>query len=185
MANQLKMAMVNAILTLKQRGWSRRRIARELGIHLDTVRRYIRLSDRDSKQVKAPIGSEGSKQVEAPTGSDGINACDATSGRSQCEPFRKVVEEKLEEGLSRQRIYQDLRDEYGFNGSYYSVRRFVKRLRDDKPIPFRRMECMPGEEAQVDFGSGAPVVRADGTRKHPSVFRIVLSFSRKAYSETV
>ena len=47
------------------------------------------------------------------------------------------------------------------------------------------MECMPGDEAQVDFGSGAPIVRADGTRKHPHVFRIVLSFSRKGYSETV
>jgi transcriptional regulator len=32
MANQLKMAMVNAILTPKQRGWSQRHIARELGM---------------------------------------------------------------------------------------------------------------------------------------------------------
>jgi len=40
MANQLKMAMVNAILTLKQRGWSQRRIARELGINRETVARY-------------------------------------------------------------------------------------------------------------------------------------------------
>ncbi len=164
---------------------SGRRIARELGIHPDTVSRYIRLSAQDSKQVKAPPGSEHSKPAKAPTGSDCINARDATPGRSQCEPFRKVIEAKLEEGLSRRRIYQDLRDEHGFNGSYYSVRRFVRRLRGDKPIPFRRMECMPGDEAQVDFGSGAPVVRADGTRRHPHVFRIVLSFSRKAYSETV
>jgi len=43
MANQLKMAMVNAILTLKQRGWSGRRIARELGIDRETVARYINL----------------------------------------------------------------------------------------------------------------------------------------------
>ena len=38
---------------------------------------------------------------------------------------------------------------------------------------------MPGDEAQVDFGIGAPVVRLDGKRKRPHVFRIVLSFSRK------
>jgi hypothetical protein len=44
---------------------------------------------------------------------------------------------------------------------------------------------MPGNESQIDFGAGAPVVRPDGKRKHPHVFRIVLSFSRKGYSEAV
>ena len=185
MANQLKMAMVNVILTLKQRGWSHRRIARELGINRETVAKYVNLRQTDPKPaINAPTGSEDSKPAKTPTGSARKSA-QKTGTESQCKPFREVVEEKLEEGLSRQRIYQDLRDEYGFNGSYYSVRRFVKRLRGDKLMPFRRMECMPGDEAQVDFGSGAPVVRADGTRKHPSVFRIVLSFSRKAYSEAV
>ena len=52
-------------------------------------------------------------------------------------------------------------------------------------LPFRRLECGPGEEAQVDFGTGAPVVSADGKRRRPYVFRIVLSHSRKAYSEAV
>jgi hypothetical protein len=27
------------------------------------------------------------------------------------------------------------------------------------------MECAPGEEAQVDFGTGAPVIGADGKRR--------------------
>jgi IS30 family transposase len=39
MANQLKMAMVHAIITLLERGWSYRRIARELGLHRETVAR--------------------------------------------------------------------------------------------------------------------------------------------------
>ncbi|MBN1125482.1 MAG: DDE-type integrase/transposase/recombinase [Sedimentisphaerales bacterium] len=47
------------------------------------------------------------------------------------------------------------------------------------------MECRPGQEAQIDFGAGAPVVRSDGKRKRPHVFRMVLSFSRKGYSEAV
>jgi len=74
MANYLKMANVSAILTLKEHGWSQRRIARELGIHPDTVGRYIRLSGKDPKPAKAPTGSEGSKQVKAPTGSGDANA---------------------------------------------------------------------------------------------------------------
>jgi transposase len=186
MANYLKMAKVSAILTLKEHGWSQRRIARELGIHPDTVGRYVHLSGGDSKPAtNAPTGSEGAKPVKAPTGSGDANSRNETSGRSQCESFREIIEDKIQGGLSRQRIYQDLRDEYGFEGSYYSVRRFVKRLGDDRPIPFRRMESMPGEQAQIDFGTGAPVVRPDSKRKRPHVFRIVLSFSRKGYSEAI
>ena len=186
MANQLKMAMVNAILTLKQRGWSQRRIARELGIDRETVARYVHLHRADPKPAtNAPTGSEGSKPAtNAPTGPID-HEIQKTGPESQCKPFRKVVQDKLQSGLSRQRIYQDLRDEHGFEGSYYSVRRFVKRLGQDSPIPFRRMECLPSEQAQVDFGSAAPVLRPDGKRKRPHVFRIVLSFSRKAYSEVV
>ena len=50
--------------------------------------------------------------------------------------------------------------------------------------PVERMECLPGEEAQVDFGLGAPV-DVDGHRRWSWVFRIVLSHSRKGYSEAV
>ncbi|HRK30090.1 MAG TPA: hypothetical protein PLD59_03350 [Tepidisphaeraceae bacterium] len=41
MATQLKMALVQSILTLHGHGWSRRRIARELGIHFETVGRHV------------------------------------------------------------------------------------------------------------------------------------------------
>jgi len=185
MANQLKLAMVNAILTLKQRGWSQRRIARELGIDRETVARYVNLLESDSKPAtNAPTGSEGPKPAKAPIGSIGQDT-QKPGPESQCESFRKVIEDKLEDGLSCQRIYQDLTDEYGFDGSYYSVRRFVKRLTNNKPIPFRRIECMPGDESQIDFGTGALVVRPDGKHKRPHVFRIVLSFSRKGYSEAL
>lgn len=47
------------------------------------------------------------------------------------------------------------------------------------------MECAPGQEAQVDFGTGAPVITPDRKRRRTHVFRFVLSHSRKAYSEAV
>ena len=68
---------------------------------------------------------------------------------------------------------------------YYSVRRFVARLNRTTPLPFRRMETWAREEPQVDFGTGAPVRIVDGKRRGPWIFRIVLSYSRKAYSEAV
>ena len=37
----------------------------------------------------------------------------------------------------------------------------------------------------MDFGSGAPIVDRDGRRRQSHVFRIVLSHSRKGYSEAV
>jgi transposase len=97
----------------------------------------------------------------------------------------EVIEGKLDLGLHAKRIYQDLVTEHGFTGSYWSVMRFVRRLGKTRELPFRRMECEPAEEAQVDFGSGAPVVDRDGRRRKTHVFRIILSHSRKGYSEAV
>ena len=104
---------------------------------------------------------------------------------SGCEPWREQVRAKCDLGFSAQRIYQDLVAENGFVGSYYCVRRFVHRLEETHELPFRRMECDPGDEAQIDFGTGAPIVDTDGRRRKTHVFRIVLSHSRKAYSEVV
>jgi hypothetical protein len=46
------------------------------------------------------------------------------------------------------------------------------------------MECEPGQEAQVDFGSGAWVFE-EGKRRRPHILRITLSHSRKSYSEPI
>jgi transposase len=207
MPNRLKVAMIETILSLRQRGWSKRRIARELGIDRETVARHLRLAASGSKPANAPLGSDEtvghSHPANAPLGSialsDAANRCgpadadhptDAESapsvGRSSdCVPWRGVIRGKLDQGLSAQRVYQDLVADHGFTGSYYSVRRFVRRLEARQELPFRRLECGPGEEAQVDFGTGAPIVMPEGKRRRTHVLRIVLSHSRKAYSEVV
>ncbi len=216
MANVLKMAKVNSIQVLHARGWSQRRIARELGVHRETVARYVQLPEhRPRAGPGSPIwpgqnrpnpptgpetcGANGAAAVD-PGGPDGIEACDAGSAAvqnrpnlpagssgpaSRCEPFREVILAALERGLSSQRIWQDLKAERGFGGGYDSVKRFCRRLKQTTPLPFRRMECAPGEEAQVDFGTAAPVLTPEGQRRRPHLFRIVLSHSRKAYSEAV
>jgi transposase len=170
MANQLKMAEVQAILALARGGWSKRHIARQLGVHRETVGRHLRAVGYAS----ALSSLNNSKPASAPTGFV-----------SAAGPWREVILQKLEAGLTAQRIYQDLRGDHGYAGSYYSVRRLIKKLTATMPAPFRRMECEPGAEAQVDFGRGAPVVRPDGKRKSTWVFRIVLSHSRKGYAEAV
>jgi hypothetical protein len=61
----------------------------------------------------------------------------------------------------------------------------VRSLGAKSALPFRRIECAAGEEAKIDFGTGIPIIGADGKRRRTHVFRIVLSHSRKAYSEAV
>ncbi len=104
--------------------------------------------------------------------------------RSQCEPWREALEQGWQAGLSAQRLYQDLVTGHQFAGSYDTVKRFVRRLAAQVERPFVRMEVEPGAGAQVDSGLGAWVL-VDGKRKRPHLFRIVLSHSRKAYSEVV
>jgi hypothetical protein len=43
------------------------------------------------------------------------------------------------------------------------VNRFVRALESTQEPPFRRMEVQPGEELQVDFGTGAKIRSEQGT----------------------
>lgn len=224
MANKLNMADQATIITLWRRGWSQRRIARETGVNRETVARYIKLAlggwepggppvdskpaistpgsgARDGPESMGPDGhaaghgpaTESNHTISTP-GSNDLKAITPAGRRSLCEPLREVIEAKLEAGLSAQRIWQDLAGEHDFAGSYQSVKRFCRRMRQRLPLPYRRMECLPGEEVQIDFGTGAPVVIPEGEpvppgfksrRRRTHVLRVVLSHSRKAYSEVV
>ena len=176
--NQLNVSLQHSIATLAANGWSARRIARELGLHRETVGRYLRAAEAAAKPAIPPTGSLGeleSKPAIVPAGSK--------IGRiSQCAPWAGVVEQGLLAGLSAQRIYQDLVAGHGFTGAYDAVKRFVRRLGQKTEPPFRRMECLPGQELQVDFGQGAWVVE-NGKRRRTHLFRCVLSHCRKGYSE--
>ena len=133
MANQLRMAKIDAILALHRRKWSIRRIAKELGLHRDTVARHLQLDNARSKPARAPLGSAGelsvcaearpasagkapmmrnrpprrgaqrskqATQAEAPIGS---TAPDARARQaSLCEPWRQIILDKLEAGLTAQ-----------------------------------------------------------------------------------
>jgi hypothetical protein len=56
-ANRLKMAIVQAIKALHEKGWRNRRIARELHIDQETVAKYVRAWTCIPKPATAPIGS--------------------------------------------------------------------------------------------------------------------------------
>jgi transposase len=177
MANILTVHEQQTIARLAAQGWSIRRIARELKIHRKTVRQYLPEAKAAPKCTTTSTTGLPSKCTISTAGKMGR--------KSLCETFAKLIEEKAAQGLSAQRIYQDLKIAVQFTGSYESVKRFVRVVRQTDPERVWRIEVAPGEEVQVDFGTGAPIVLSDGGRKKTWVFRIVLSFSRKAYSEAV
>src|SRR5690606_11116387 len=115
------------IITLAQRGWSQRRIARELAVDRETVKRYA----PPAKPASNPTaGSGGPKPAsgENPTAGSGPPVWAAEAPKqatnptarfspgppSRCEPHREVIVVALERGLTAQRIHQDLCAEHGF-----------------------------------------------------------------------
>src|SRR5579864_4850421 len=178
---QLKVNQQQTIVALRLQGWSKRRIARELGLDRATVRKYLAQAASESATPQT-----GSGELGPPKSPTNPQAGSATrfGPVSSCEPWREQIEQALAQGLSIQRIHQDLVAERQFAGSYFAVRRFVLQRVSSQELPFRRMECTPAQELQVDFGLGAWVME-NGKRRRPHLFRAVLSHSRKGYCEAV
>lgn len=160
MSNILKMELQQSILALKEQGWRNRRIARELGIDPRTVKRYV-----DSKCTNTQTGKSGPP--------------------SQCEGLAEEIKSAYENGLSIERIHQDLVCEHGFTGSYHSVYRFVQASGFDTQKRVYRMECEPGQEAQIDYGTLYLPIGDGRKKKKVHVLVVTLSHSRKAYVEAV
>ena len=107
--------------------------------------------------------------------------------RSSCEPHRPFIEAEFAKGRNAVAIYQDLVEHHGYVGAYNAVKRFVHSLRDGGDRKSHcRFETAPGEEAQVDYGEGAPT-RDPRTGKYrkPRLFVMTLGFSRHAFRKVV
>ena len=119
------------------------------------------------------VGALPSEHATSPQRSPSASACTA---------YREAIELGLRRGRNAVAIWQDLVDEYGFASSYQSVQRFVRKLRGTQ-APEARVVIVtaPGQEAQVDYGSG-PMVRDPETRKYrrTRLFVMTLGCSRKS-----
>ena len=87
---------------------------------------------------------------------------------SACEIHREWIEGQVALGRNAMSIYQDLGERFGFTHRYNSVKRFVAALKAREPERFDVLDALPGEEAQVDFGLGAPT-RAGERQISPTV----------------
>ena len=160
MSNIIKMEQQEAISGLKAQGWSDRKIAKELGLHRSTVKRH-----------------STSKCTISQTGKAGRT--------SQCAAYKTEIKEWYESGLSIERIHTDLKLKHDYEGSYHSVYRFVKSLDGSVTKRVYRMECEPGQEAQIDYGTLHLRIGENGRLKKIHILLVTLSHSRKSYVEAV
>lgn len=197
--NVLKPHQKSSVLTLVQSEVSQHEISRKTGVDRKTIRKLARatalaLALGESNSPTPATGSEGLPgQIPPPRPPAGEAAGTAISGRrlpsharSACEPHRQWIEAQVRLGRNATAIYQELVDRFGFAQRYNSVKRFCRGLRRREPEQFDRLEFLPGEEAQVDYGEGAPSLHpGSGRYRKPRLFVMTLRYSRRSYRQVV
>ncbi len=198
MGNVLEKTKQEQVIALGRLGWSLRRIEAATGVRRETAGGYLRsvgiaLRTPGGWGRKAPVkaatsvttGSDSSKPAnEVITGFVPEVTLPEPGGKrpsGASEPYREMIELELIRGRNAMGIYQDLVDRHGFRSSYQSVQRFVRKLRGaTSPEARVIIETRPGEEAQVDYGTG-PMVRDPDSRKYrrTRLFVLTLGCSRK------
>ena len=160
---------------------SNRAIQETTGIDRRTVQRY-RLWVQEQGLLLDPLPSLEALQGLLESTMAGLPP---PQNVSSVEPYREMVKQLRKEGVEIAAIYQRLQEQ-GYGGSYASVRRFVRRLEPREPEVFVRVECSPGEEAQVDFGyAGRLFDPQTGQLRRAWAFVMTLSWSRHQYVEFV
>jgi transposase len=85
---------------------------------------------------------------------------------------------------SAQILFQELRRDRKYEGSYATVRRFVRPLRAAEQLAERavvRFETPPGEQSQIDWGQARVYFRTRPVTLH--VFILTLGYSRRSFHE--
>jgi transposase len=154
------------IEVLQQRGQSQCETARILGVSEGTVRYHLR---------RARDGATDGRRKPSRIETLGLTEVVVHWWQSQVE----ILGEKRPPNVEH--LHEFLKAEHGFDGSYKSVRKFV-RARFGRPRirPFRRVETPPGAQTQSDWGEfrGVDLGDAEG-RVTVYAFVMVLSHSRK------
>lgn len=136
--------------------WRVGTIATQLGLHADTVRRAL-ATDRFARPA-----------VVRPR---------------LCDPYRAFLQATLQQypRLRATRLFE-MAKARGYPGSVVQLRRVVRTLR---PVPaaeaYLRLNLLPGEQGQADWGSFGTVTIGRATRRL-SAFVLVLSWSRALHA---
>jgi transposase len=130
--------------------------ARALGLHAQTVAKWVRRSHYQARHSVARA--------------------------SRLDPFKARIVRLLEtHPYSAQQIFQRLREE-GFAGGFTIVKDYVRKVRPPHREAFLKLSFAPGECAQLDWGEYGSI-GVGSTRRRLSFFVMVLAYSRLMYVE--
>jgi len=161
-------------------GESERQIARDLGICRPTIHKY-KLKAQAEGFLQAAEMPDTLKVVESLG-----PASQPPKTLSSLAPYHAVVQGYVDQGLEMSAIFQRLKEQHGYRGSYSSVRRYVPQFKPREVEAFVRLHCAAGEEMQVDFGSvGELFDPQTGKVRSAYAFVATLSHSRHQYAELV
>lgn len=145
-----------AVRSLFERGRSRKSIARELGLDIKTVRKWLRQSFEAQRR--------------------------RSRGRA-LDDFEEFLRARaVEVGFNAAVLLRELRSQ-GYRGSYATLRRYVAPWRAEQrseEVGTVRFETGPGEQAQVDWGTSWVWLGEERVRVH--LFVMVLGFSRRVFA---
>jgi len=131
-------------------------IARETGLHPETVSRWLKQSCYRKR--------------------------DATRRTSLLDPYKGRITQLLNtRGYSAVQIMQQIR-EAGYDGGYTILKDYVRLVRPPRTNAYLTLSFDPGDCAQVDWGY-AGTVGVGNTRRRMSFFVMVLCYSRMMYVE--
>lgn len=202
--NVLKPFQKTTVNTLIHNGISQHEIFRKTGIDRKTIRKYQGLLASPAAAAPNSPMATGSGEViskpatlkEVATGflvpipspDPAVFPKDSIpkQARSACEPHHDWIVGEVNKGRNAMAIYQDLVERFGFVHRYNSVKRYVRGLKKEDPEQYDRLEFLPGEEAQVDYGQGAKTRHPKtGKMRRPRLFVMTLRYSRRSFRKAV
>jgi transposase len=150
--------MVRQMRVLAEAGWGAKRIAREVGVARNTVRRYLRWRGEQKKQERP--------QARRLTSAEQQRAVELWQGQAEGNAV----------------VVRALLAEQGVEASVRTVQRAVKERRQQQraaEVATVRFETAPGQQMQVDFGEKK--VSLGGQLVKVFLLVAVLSFSRRLF----
>lgn len=159
----------NLVVTRTRAGWSRRKLAKDLGISRNTVRKILEKHQQQREE-----------------GHDLIEKKHRAPSSSKLDEYVPKIEEFLETypDITGQRVFEELRDA-GYEGGISILREKLKELRPKpKCEPIVRFETAPAKQGQMDWSPYKLKLRC-GRILQVLCFSYILAFSRRQYIDLV
>ncbi len=148
------------VFTLRRQGHSIRSIAKKLGLHRDTVTKYL-------EKGELPRYTKGKRR------------------ESILSPYKEVIQDLLAEDAYQATWIFERIQHLGYPGGYDTVRHYVQGIKEQQSrLAYIRFETEPGRQGQMDWGD-FQVREPDGQTSSVYLFVLLLGFSRAMYAEFV